>query len=158
VDNRAIEPEPPVILVADDEADMRSLIERALARNGMRVVLAVDGREVLDLLTRHKVDLVLLDLSMPVLGGLETLRRIRADARYRTLRVIVVTGSDTESALVRGLEGGADDWLAKPFSLNELHARIGAQLRSRSVWTEELERGRDVRRRLAILRGKMLGR
>jgi len=150
VDNRAIEPEPPVILVADDEADMRSLIERALARNGMRVVLAVDGREVLDLLTRHKVDLVLLDLSMPVLGGLETLRRIRADARYRTLRVIVVTGSDTESALVRGLEGGADDWLAKPFSLNELHARIGAQLRSRSVWTDELERGRDVRRRLAI--------
>jgi EAL domain-containing protein (putative c-di-GMP-specific phosphodiesterase class I)/DNA-binding NarL/FixJ family response regulator len=149
VDIPAPRPDQPTILVADDEPAMRSLIERALTQRGLRVILAADGREALDLLARHHVDVALLDLNMPILGGLETLRRIRADARYRTIRVIVITGSDTETARVSGLERGADDWLAKPFSLNELHARIGAQLRGRSVWSQELERGREKRQQLA---------
>jgi EAL domain-containing protein (putative c-di-GMP-specific phosphodiesterase class I) len=86
---------------------------------------------------------------MPVVDGLEALREIRADPRHRTLPIILVTGSDSESAPVRGLEGGADDYVAKPVNLNELTARIRAHLRGRSAWKRELERGREDRRRLA---------
>jgi EAL domain-containing protein (putative c-di-GMP-specific phosphodiesterase class I)/DNA-binding NarL/FixJ family response regulator len=137
------------VLVADDDASVRSLLKRALEREGFEIVVAANGRLALDLLAQHDVAVVLLDVNMPVLDGLQTLHEIRADDRYRTLGVILVTGSDVESDRVRGLESGADDYLNKPIALDELAARVRAQIRGRAAWTRELERGREDRRRLA---------
>lgn len=151
MENRAGESPRPVVLIADDDGMMRALVAEALARQGIRVVVADDGRDAMERLERDEIDLALLDLNMPVLDGLGTLREIRANARYRTLPVILMTASDDESTRVRGLEGGADDYLAKPVSLTELVARIRAHLRGRSIWARELERGREERRRLAAV-------
>jgi EAL domain-containing protein (putative c-di-GMP-specific phosphodiesterase class I)/DNA-binding NarL/FixJ family response regulator len=135
--------------VADDDPAVRALFQQALARQGLEAVLAKNGREAIEQLAKYDIDLALLDVNMPVVDGLEALREIRADPRHRTLPIILVTGSDSESAPVRGLEGGADDYVAKPVNLNELTARIRAHLRGRSAWRRELERGREDRRRLA---------
>ena len=97
-----------------------------------------------------EVDVVLLDVSMPVMDGIQTLREIRADERSRMLPVILVTGSDADSQRVRGLESGADDYLSKPFALTELTARVRARLRGQAALTRELERGRERRRALAV--------
>jgi EAL domain-containing protein (putative c-di-GMP-specific phosphodiesterase class I)/DNA-binding NarL/FixJ family response regulator len=139
----------PLILVADDDPAVRALFGQALARHGLKVVLAANGREAIQQLTRHEIDVALLDVSMPVLDGLQALREIRADLRHRTLPIILVTGSVSESARIRGLEDGADDYVTKPVNLNELTARVRAHLRGRSAWRRELERGREDRRRLA---------
>jgi EAL domain-containing protein (putative c-di-GMP-specific phosphodiesterase class I) len=87
---------------------------------------------------------------MPGRGGLEVLRQVRADDRTRTLPIILVTGTAAEADLVRGLENGANDYLAKPFALKELAARVRAQIRGRAAWTSELHRARENRRRLTI--------
>lgn len=139
----------PLVLVADDDAGVRAVLEQALKNEGFKPILAADGREALEEIGRHDIAVLLLDVNMPVLDGLETLRAIRADPRSRTLPVILITGSDAESDRVRGLESGADDYLAKPFPLKELAARVRAQIRGQAAWTGELERGREDRRRLA---------
>jgi EAL domain-containing protein (putative c-di-GMP-specific phosphodiesterase class I)/CheY-like chemotaxis protein len=138
------------VLVADDEAAVRSLLKRVLEREGFATVLAVNGREAIERLREGDVAVLLLDIGMPVLGGLETLRLVRADDRFRTLPIILITGSDAESDRVRGLESGADDYLAKPLAIGELAARVKAQIRGRTAWTRELERSRADRRRLAV--------
>jgi EAL domain-containing protein (putative c-di-GMP-specific phosphodiesterase class I)/CheY-like chemotaxis protein len=139
----------PIVLVADDDPTIRSLLRHALEREGFSTVLATNGHEALDLLKLHDVAVVLLDVGMPVLDGLETLRRIRADDRSRTVAIILITGSDVESDRIRGLESGADDYLNKPFAIKELVARVRAQVRGRAAWARELERSREDRRRLA---------
>jgi EAL domain-containing protein (putative c-di-GMP-specific phosphodiesterase class I) len=86
---------------------------------------------------------------MPILDGLGALREIRSSDRFRTLPVILITGSGAESDRVRGLELGADDYIAKPIAINELTARVHTQVRGRTAWMGELERGREARRKLA---------
>jgi len=147
--NRADPDERPRILVADDESSVRALLLRALEREGFEVVLATNGREAIEKIHELDIAVVLLDLHMPVMGGLQTLQEIRADARTRTLPVILVTGTGAEGDRVRGLESGADDYLTKPFALKELAARVRAQIRGRTAWTREIDRGREQRRRLA---------
>jgi EAL domain-containing protein (putative c-di-GMP-specific phosphodiesterase class I)/FixJ family two-component response regulator len=120
-----------------------------LERAGFRVIVVDNGRDVLDEIGRQTIDVVLLDVNMPVMNGLEALRQIRADDRFRTLPVILVTGSDSEADRVRGLETGADDYLVKPFAVHELAARVRAQMRAREAWVREVARGREGRRRLA---------
>ncbi len=142
-------PARPLVLVADDDPAIRTLLKRALEREGFDTVLAANGREAIEHIRQHEIAVLLLDLTMPVLDGLATVREIRADDRSRTLPIILVTGSDAESQRVRGLESGADDYLTKPFAIKELAARVRAQIRGRAAWTRELERGRDERRRLA---------
>jgi EAL domain-containing protein (putative c-di-GMP-specific phosphodiesterase class I)/CheY-like chemotaxis protein len=149
VDRPAERTDRPVILVADDDPSIRSLLQTALERQGFAAVVASNGREAIDLLGRTRVHIALLDLEMPVLDGLETIRAIRADDRHRTLRIILVTGSDSETARIDGFESGADDYIAKPVNLNELTARVRAHLRGQSAWARELERSREDRRRLA---------
>jgi EAL domain-containing protein (putative c-di-GMP-specific phosphodiesterase class I)/DNA-binding NarL/FixJ family response regulator len=141
-------PDRPIILVADDDPRVRSLLKRALEREGFDVILAADGRQALDLLKLHDVAVVLLDVHMPVLGGLETLRKIRANDRAIMPAIFLVTGSAVESDRIRGLDSGADDYLNKPFAIKELAARLRAQIRGRAAWTRERERGRADRRRL----------
>jgi len=115
------------ILVVDDEPAVRDSLDRALRLEGYKVDLAADGREALDALADDSPDAVVLDLMMPRVDGLEVCRRMRA-AGDRT-PVLVLTARDGVSDRVKGLDAGADDYLVKPFALDELLARLRALLR-----------------------------
>ncbi len=114
------------ILVVDDEPTHRETLVDALGLEGYRAVGAADGREALAMFRSEKPDLVLLDLMLPELSGVEVCRIIRAES---AVPIIMVTAKDGEVDKVVGLELGADDYVTKPFSLRELTARIRAILR-----------------------------
>jgi two-component system response regulator MprA len=118
---------PMRILVVDDEPAVRDSLRRALQLERYDVELATDGLEALDRLQADGVDAVVLDVSMPNLDGLETCRRLRADGN--ALPVLMLTARDEVSDRVAGLDAGADDYVVKPFALEELLARLRALLR-----------------------------
>ena len=123
------DPSPrPVVLIADDDDDIRALVAFRLQRVGYDVLTAVDGAEALALAFEHRPALALLDLSMPKLDGYEVTRRIRADEATRTMPVILLTARAQEADVARGFETGADDYVRKPFSPQELAARVQAIL------------------------------
>jgi two-component system response regulator MprA len=115
------------ILVVDDELAVRESLRRALALDGHDVVLASDGREALATIARSAPDLVVLDVLMPELDGLEVCRRLRASGDRTP--VLMLTARDEVEDRVAGLDAGADDYLGKPFALDELLARVRALLR-----------------------------
>ena len=119
------------ILIVEDEADIRELIEYKLGQEGYRVLVAADGDEGLELVRQAAPDLLLLDLMLPGLDGLEICRRLRKDPLTEKLPIIMVTARGEESDIVTGLELGADDYIVKPFSPRELLARVRAVLRRR---------------------------
>ena len=119
--------DPMRILVVDDEPAVRDSLRRALQLERYDVELATDGLEALDRLRADGVDAVVLDVSMPNLDGLETCRRLRADGN--ALPVLMLTARDEVSDRVAGLDAGADDYVVKPFALEELLARLRALLR-----------------------------
>jgi len=141
--------ERPIVLIADDDASAAAFYEAALQREGFEVVVAHDGLQVLRLLDQEPYDALVLDLHMPQLDGLQTLLAIRASGKLRTLPVIMLTGAAEEEDRIRGLDTGADDYVAKPIGVAELAARVRAQIRQRRAFTGELEEERQVRRRLA---------
>lgn len=114
------------ILVVDDAVQMRRLLRHGLGTAGYQVTLAATGEEALDQSFQQPADLVVLDLAMPGIGGLETCRRLRA---LSSVPIIVLSVRDGEADKVAALDLGADDYLTKPFSLGELLARIRAALR-----------------------------
>jgi DNA-binding response OmpR family regulator len=114
------------ILVVDDERTLRETLAEALEQEGLRVVTAADGREALQQFRAESPDLMLLDLMLPELSGIEVCRIVRQQS---SLPIIMLTARDGEIDKVVGLEIGADDYVTKPFSLLELMARIRAQLR-----------------------------
>src|SRR6478672_6866189 len=114
------------ILVVDDEPTLRETIVDALEADGFRVVSAADGREALTKFRAERPDLVLLDLMLPELSGIEVCRIIRAESG---VPIVMLTAKDSELDKVVGLELGADDYVTKPFSLRELTARIRALFR-----------------------------
>ena len=115
------------ILIVDDELAVREAVDRALRLEGYRTELAANGREALDGLAEAPPDAVVLDVLMPEVDGLEVCRRLRA-AGDRT-PILMLTARDAISDRVRGLDAGADDYLVKPFALDELRARLRALLR-----------------------------
>jgi EAL domain-containing protein (putative c-di-GMP-specific phosphodiesterase class I)/DNA-binding NarL/FixJ family response regulator len=151
--------ERPIVLIADDDRSAGAFFEAALQREGFNTVLAGNGREALARLDEQAFDVMLLDLHMPVMDGLETLLAIRASGRTPTLPVIMLTGAGDEVDRIRGLENGADDFLQKPVGVGELAARVRSQIRGRRAVAGEIERSRVGRRRLAEaledLRGDM---
>jgi two-component system phosphate regulon response regulator PhoB len=127
------------ILVVEDEPDLRSLLDRSLEEAGYRVSLAEDGIEALEKAATEPLDLILLDLMIPHIDGIEVCRRLKRDARTARLPVIMLTARQEPVDRIAGLELGADDYVTKPFNLRELVLRVGAVLsRSRG------ERGRSA--------------
>ncbi len=123
------------ILVVDDERPVRDALERALRLEGYEVATAADGQEALVSLVRRSVDAIVLDVLMPVLDGLETCRALRRQGDATP--VLMLTARHEVSDRVAGLDAGADDYLVKPFALEELLARLRALLR-RTIGEDEL--------------------
>ena len=115
------------ILVVDDDRAVRESLRRSLSFNGYSVELAQDGREALDMIVSHRPDALVLDVMMPRLDGLEVCRLLRSSGD--DLPILVLTARDSVSERVAGLDAGADDYLPKPFALEELLARMRALLR-----------------------------
>jgi len=114
------------ILLVEDEESVQKLLAFPLERDGFRVLQARDGEEAIDLFERHDVDLVVLDLMLPKVDGLEVCRRLRAGS---AVPIIMLTARDDELDKVLGLELGADDYITKPFSIREFRSRVRALLR-----------------------------
>lgn len=117
------------LLVIEDDADIRELIAYNLRKEGYQVVVADEGTEGLKLAAQNPPDLVLLDLMLPDLDGLEVCRRLKRDPTLASMPVVMVTAKGGESDIVAGLELGADDYITKPFSPRVLVARTRAVLR-----------------------------
>ena len=124
----AIEGDRPVVLVADDDDDIRDLVAFRLDRAGYEVLRAGDGQQALDLAREHNPDLAVLDVMMPKLTGYDVTRELRADAATSRIPVILLTARVQEADVARGFEAGADDYVKKPFSPQELKARVQAVL------------------------------
>jgi DNA-binding response OmpR family regulator len=118
----------PLVLVADDDDDILSLVTFRLERSGYRVIQAVDGAQALDLAREHKPDLAVLDVMMPRLTGLEVARALREDESTRELPVILLTARVQDCDVQAGLEAGATAYVRKPFSPRELWERVDALL------------------------------
>ena len=132
-------PDSATILLVDDEDAVQKLLTFPLEREGFHVLQARDGEDALRQFGRERVDLVVLDLMLPKLDGLEVCRRLRAQS---TVPIIMLTARDDELDKVVGLELGADDYITKPFSIREFRSRIRALLR-RSALGSQAD-GRDV--------------
>ena len=116
----------PTILLVDDEDSVRKVLAFPLERDGYTVVQAADGQEALDKFATRPVDLVVLDIMLPRLDGLEVCKRLRATSQ---VPIIMLTARDDELDKVIGLELGADDYITKPFSIREFRSRVRALLR-----------------------------
>jgi len=119
----------PCILVTDDEPDLVWAVQQHLNRAGYEVLTAHDGLEALAVARRHHPKLVILDIHMPILGGLETCLQMRADPILASIPILFLTVDREISAKVQGLDHGANDYITKPFDLQEFQARIRALLR-----------------------------
>ncbi|MGX5188868.1 response regulator transcription factor [Streptomyces avermitilis] len=122
--------EPQRILIVDDEPAVREALQRSLAFEGYDTEVAVDGADALEKATAYQPDLVVLDIQMPRMDGLTAARRIRGAGT--TTPILMLTARDTVGDRVTGLDAGADDYLVKPFELDELFARVRALLRRSS--------------------------
>ncbi|MBI5362065.1 MAG: response regulator transcription factor [Planctomycetes bacterium] len=118
------------ILVVDDDPDLVELVKHHLVREHYEVFTAHDGERGLAEARVHVPDLILLDLMLPGIDGLEICRRLRADARTKSIPIVMLTAKGEETDAVVGLMQGADDYVRKPFGMKELLARIAARLRS----------------------------
>jgi two-component system response regulator RegX3 len=120
------------VLVVEDEPALAETVQYTLEREGFRVTVAGDGNRALDRFRSEQPSLVLLDLMLPELGGLDVLRIMRGES---TVPIVILTAKDGEADKVAGLELGADDYVTKPFSMRELVSRVRAQLRRAGMAT-----------------------
>jgi DNA-binding response OmpR family regulator len=120
------------ILVAEDQQHVRSLIEFKLKNSGYTVVCVEDGRAALQKARELKPDLILLDVMMPLMTGFEVLGALRQEETTKKIPILMVTAQSNEEEVLKGLELGADDYITKPFSPNELAARVKTVLLRKS--------------------------
>lgn len=116
------------ILAVDDDIDILELVEASLTADGFDVITASDGRGALESAKDYAPDLILLDLMMPEMDGFEVIERLKSDAATRTIPVIMLTAKAQTHEKIQGLRSGADDYITKPFQLDELTARVEAVL------------------------------
>ncbi len=112
------------ILAADDDAALLSMLADTLTTGGYAVATAPDGHQAIDVALREQPDLVILDMSMPGLDGLEVVKRLRSDERTRDTIIVLLTAIRAAKAAEESFESGADDYLVKPFTVSHLLARI----------------------------------
>ena len=124
---------PNKILIVDDEPFNLDLLEQELEEQNYTIERANDGAEALEKVSSFLPDLILLDYMMPKMNGLEVLRRLREDAQYKSIPVILLTAKATQEDKVRGLDAGADDYVIKPFDAFELLARVRAMMRIKQM-------------------------
>ena len=150
------------IAVIEDEADILEVIEYSLSKEGFRVCTALDGEEGLGLVKKEVPDLVVLDLMLPGIDGIEICRKLKSDSATRSISIIMVTAKGEESDIVLGLGIGADDYVVKPFSPRELTARVKSVLRRgglREAVGAVIKRDRlvlDINRHEVRLEGKKI--
>ena len=124
------------VLVVDDDVRMLRMMQHILELEGYRVLTASNGESTLDIFDEETPDLVLLDIMMPIMDGYTVCQRIR---EFSQIPIIMVTAKGSDEEKVRGLDAGADDYIAKPFSSRELVARVRAVLRRTKLWDEHPE-------------------
>jgi DNA-binding response OmpR family regulator len=122
------EREQPLVLAADDDEDILGLVSFRLERAGYTVILARDGEEAFELAVREQPDLAVLDVMMPKLDGFELTRRLRADEATSQMPIILLTAKSQDADVQQGFAAGADDYIRKPFSPDELRVRVQAIL------------------------------
>jgi two-component system, OmpR family, response regulator len=150
------------ILLVDDEQSVQTLLSYPLRKDGYHVTPALDGREALERFEESRFDLVVLDLMLPKLDGVEVCRQLR---RQSQVPIIMLTAKGSETDKVAGLEVGADDYITKPFSMREFRSRVKAALRRSRMAIEPPDEGPiehdalriDPSRRTVTLRGKEVG-
>ncbi len=138
----------PSILVVDDQPINVQLLKRKLEREGIRVSAAYNGLEALDLIKREKPDLILLDVMMPDMDGIEVCQRLQADEQTRSIPIIFITARTSKEGKIEGLSVGAVDYITKPIDLDETLARVQTQLRFVAINREMI----DLQRRLVEAR------
>lgn len=143
----------PLVLVVEDDAALITLLHYNLERAGFRIAVAQDGEEALARAVETPPDVILLDWMIPLISGIELCRQFRRSSALRTVPIIMVTARGEEADRIRGLETGADDYMTKPFSPQELIARIRALLRrSQPGLSQEILTYKDVTMDLATHR------
>ena len=125
------------ILIVDDEVAIRELLKYNLEKEGYKTTSAADGEQALNFMNKNKYDLVILDLMLPGINGLEVCRKMRQDPSLARIPIIMLTAKGEEIDKVVGLELGADDYVTKPFGVRELIARIKVRLRRTSLDQDE---------------------
>jgi DNA-binding response OmpR family regulator len=126
-----VEPVTPQwrVLIADDDPYIRQMLELALSEDGYGVMSAIDGHELVRLAQDHPPSLILVDLAMPRMDGYEAIRQLRNDTRTAHVPMLILTARTGAKDVVTGFETGADDFIAKPFDITELLARVKSHLR-----------------------------
>ncbi len=128
----------PLIYIVEDDADIADLIEYQLLANGYRTEIFYDGDRAYSTIVDNPPDLLLLDLSLPGLSGMEIIKYVRNSDNLKSLPIIIITAKGQETDKVIGLKAGADDYITKPFGLKELVARIESLLRRLNVNKQEV--------------------
>ncbi len=134
---------PGTVLAADDEPANLDVLRRLMTRHGYQFVAATNGEQALAAVGRDRPDIVLLDLEMPKVNGLEVCRRLKADPQTRLIPVVIITGLTAAEDRIRGIDAGADDFLTKPFNVPELLARVRSLVRLKR-YTDELDSAESV--------------
>ena len=142
---------PPHILIADDNAMNLDILQTRLAIHGYEILTATDGQAALDLARQKQPDLLLLDVMMPGLDGLEVCRRLRADASLPFMPIILVTARADSKDVVSGLEAGADEYLTKPVDQAALVARVKSMLRIKALHDRVQEQAKSLERQAGEL-------
>ena len=134
----------PLILAADEDKDTLDIIETSFKENNFIIERASDGEEALNRIASLAPDLLILGIMMPKLDGIEVAKRMKADERYCYIPIIMLTARDKIEDKVQGLEAGADDYITKPFDLEELTARVKAMLRIKRLQDELKEKNEQL--------------
>lgn len=143
----------PTVLVVDDQPINTKLLQRRLQREDMRVITAFNGRECLEVVERELPDLILLDVMMPEMDGIETCKHLKNNPHTRDIPVIFITARTSQEGKIEGLRSGAADYITKPIDLEETLARVNTQFRIQRAYRENMslqQRLSDVRRAAAI--------
>jgi DNA-binding response OmpR family regulator len=118
----------PLVLIADDDEDILTLVALRFRRSGLEVILARDGEEALELIQTRAPDAAVLDIAMPKLTGLEVVRRLRDSEATKSLPIVLLTARAAEKDVELGLEAGADEYITKPFSPQDLYTCVQSVL------------------------------